>query len=299
MSYRKMRRNIIVTIMACLVLLVGLSWKSCFAQDVIPMRGVGEEEISGKKAIPLNAIAIPSVSGSVTFSWKSYRKAATQPATYSYLQNNTVSSLETKSVSERVTESIHMDNGTVEQKEVAKNSYTVPVSLLNDPTIGFYCEMSDTNGLLGVVYWEFTIAEQVTEPQDNPDLSQGYGSPVPSTGQPVNGSFSPQDDQPVNITKVPAAVKVKPAKRGKISVSWKKLKKTKKTKALLGKIKSVQIQYSTDPGFQQDVHSKTIRKNKTKADLKLQKNTIYFVRVRYVGSTGVSNWSATRRVRAR
>ena len=84
-----------------------------------------------------------------------------------------------------------------------------------------------------------------------------------------------------------------------MTVTWKKIKKSKKTKALLGQIKSIQVQYSTDPNFTTDVNTKTVGKKKTKAVLKLQRKTQYYVRVRYVGSDGVSNWGAVKGVKTK
>lgn len=105
-------------------------------------------------------------------------------------------------------------------------------------------------------------------------------------------------EEPITISKTPASVKAK-AKKNKVTVTWKKIKKTKKTKALLAQIKSVQVQYSTDPTFTQNTVTKTVGKNKTKVVLKLQKKTQYYIRVRYVGSDGVSRWSKAKRVKTK
>ena len=85
------------------------------------------------------------------------------------------------------------------------------------------------------------------------------------------------------IQKTPTSVKAK-AKKNKVTVSWKKIRKTKKTKALRAQIKSIEVQYSTDPTFAQNTVSKTVGKNKTKVTLKLKKKTKYYFRVRYVGA---------------
>ena len=119
---------------------------------------------------------------------------------------------------------------------------------------------------------------------------------VASAPAPVPAAVVAQE--PVTITKAPASIKTK-AKKGTVTVSWKKIKKSKKTKALLAQIKSIQVQYSTDPNFATDVNTKTLGKKKTKAVLKLQRKTTYYVRVRYVGSDGVSNWSATKKVKTK
>lgn len=89
------------------------------------------------------------------------------------------------------------------------------------------------------------------------------------------------------------------AKKNKVTVSWKKIKKTKKTKKLLKLIKRIEIQYSTDPKFTQNVLSKKVGKSKTKVTLKLQKKKTYYFRVRYVGAAGVSKWSKVRKVKTK
>ena len=85
-------------------------------------------------------------------------------------------------------------------------------------------------------------------------------------------------------------------KNNKVTISWKKIRKNKKTKSLLGKIKRIQVQYSTDPEFKQNVVTKSYKKNKRKVTLKLGKKTTYYIRIRYVGTDGVSAWSEVKRV---
>ena len=103
----------------------------------------------------------------------------------------------------------------------------------------------------------------------------------------------------ITIPKKPAKVKTK-ARKNKVVVSWKRIKKNKKTKALRAMIKNVEVQYSTDPSFPKETtDSRIIGKNKTKLVLRgLQRKTLYYVRVRYVGADGVSNWK-TKRVRTK
>lgn len=103
---------------------------------------------------------------------------------------------------------------------------------------------------------------------------------------------------PVTVSKAPASVKAK-AKKNKVTVSWKKIRKKKKTKALLAQINSIQVQYSTDPNFVQNKVSMTVGKKKAKVVLKLQNKTEYYVRVRYVGVDGVSAWSGVKRVKTK
>ncbi len=104
--------------------------------------------------------------------------------------------------------------------------------------------------------------------------------------------------EPITIPNKPAALKVK-VKKNKATVSWRKIKKNKKGKALLKQISSIQIQYSTDPNFQTNVATKSAGKNKTKISLKLQKKTVYYIRIRYVGNGGVSAWTGVKRVKTK
>lgn len=134
--------------------------------------------------------------------------------------------------------------------------------------------------------------------------------PTESTPVPTQTLEAPQEspltpspvpvvvEEPITILKAPASVKAT-AKKNKVTVTWKKIKKTKKTKALLAQIKSVQVQYSTDQTFTQNTVTKTVGKNKTKAVLKLQKKTTYYVRVRYKGADGVSRWSGKKRIKTK
>ena len=100
------------------------------------------------------------------------------------------------------------------------------------------------------------------------------------------------------IKKVPSSVKVK-VKKNKVTVSWKKIKKTKKTKKLLSQIKGIQVQYSTDKRFNNNVVTKKLGKSKTKITLKLKKKKTYFIRVRYVGKDGYSKWTKAKRVKTK
>ena len=104
--------------------------------------------------------------------------------------------------------------------------------------------------------------------------------------------------EPITIKKVPSSVKAK-AKKNKVTVSWKKIKKNKAGKKLLAQIKSIQVQYSTDKTFKKDVKTKSVGKKKTKVTLKLQKKTTYYVRVRYKGSNGFSKWSKVKKVKTK
>lgn len=148
------------------------------------------------------------------------------------------------------------------------------------------------------VYWEESYVVTVTIAPGEATVSAPAPAPAPAA---VVSTPPATSTEPVTISKAPAKVKAKAAKKGKVTVSWKKIKKTKKTKALLKQIKSIEVQLSTDPSFTTDVQTKTLGKKKTKATFKkLQKNTFYYVRVRYTdGVGGVSNWSATKKVKTK
>ena len=60
-------------------------------------------------------------------------------------------------------------------------------------------------------------------------------------------------------------------------------------------MKSVEIQYSTDKSFKNDVKTKVVSKNSKQIKIKnLKKNTKYYIRARYTTVKGVtSRWSKT------
>ena len=101
--------------------------------------------------------------------------------------------------------------------------------------------------------------------------------------------------EPITISQAPSLGKVKGAK-GKATISWKKLKKSGKKKAVWNQIAGIQVQYSADPSFQTGVTTATVGKKKAKMSIKgLAKGTTYYVRIRYMdGAGGYSNWSAVK-----
>ena len=105
----------------------------------------------------------------------------------------------------------------------------------------------------------------------------------------------------ITISKKPSSVKAKASSKGKVTVSWKAFKKTKKTKAIWKKIKKIQVQYSTDRSFRTGVVTKTIGKSKKKLVVKgLKAKTIYWFRVRYSDNTGgYSAWSSIKKVKVK
>ena len=110
-----------------------------------------------------------------------------------------------------------------------------------------------------------------------------------------------EPEEKVTIMKVPAKIKAK-AWKNKVTVSWKKVRKTKKTKALLAQIQGIELQYSPDPSFPVENSVKIpLSKKKTKYVLKgLQRKSIYYVRVRYAdGAGGYSAWSKVKKVKTK
>ena len=120
----------------------------------------------------------------------------------------------------------------------------------------------------------------------------------PSTeqAQPSTEQVQPGPQEQITINRIPSKIVTK-VKKNKVTITWKKI--NKKHRKLLALINGIQIQYSTDPAFEQNVINKTVGKNKTKRVLKLQSKTTYYIRLRYVGATGVSNWSAVKRIRTK
>ena len=139
--------------------------------------------------------------------------------------------------------------------------------------------------------------QQNPQPEPQSDIQQNSQlDPVPTVESSIDSTGVIQKD-PITIAKVPSSVKAK-AKKNRVTVSWKKIRKTKKTRKLLSQIHGVQIQVSVDPAFSSIVVDRRVGKNKTRVVLKLQKKTVYYIRVRFVGSDGVSNWK-TKRVRTK
>ena len=124
------------------------------------------------------------------------------------------------------------------------------------------------------------------------------GSNQPNTGTKTKKTTPAKVKESITISKVPASVKAK-VKKNKVTVSWKKIKKNKAGKKLLKLIKSIQVQYSTDPKFKQNVKTKTVGRKKTKVTLKLGKKTTYYFRVRYKGANGFSKWSKTKKAKTK
>ena len=125
-------------------------------------------------------------------------------------------------------------------------------------------------------------------------------------GMSVAGNTDP-DPAPETTEKDKITVLKKPtikklaAVKNMITVNWTHFKHTsKKTKKIWKPIKKVQIQCATDKAFSSIVKTVTVGKNKKKATIKgLNKNTTYFVRVRYTDNSGYSNWSGIKQIKTK
>ena len=107
---------------------------------------------------------------------------------------------------------------------------------------------------------------------------------------------------PVNYVKnlSQAAPSMTAQKNGKVTIKWDKLRKKIKNSEIWKTAKYVEIQYSTDKEFLQNVKTKKIRKgsvNKAEAKSKLsrlQRKKTYYIRARLIDGEGIcSNWSKT------
>ena len=135
-------------------------------------------------------------------------------------------------------------------------------------------------------------------PQPSTEGVPAVESPSTEVTPPTQPSTETTVQEPITIPKTPASAKTK-VKKNKVTVTWKNIKKTKKTKKLIGQIKYIQIQYSTDKAFRKNAVKKKVGKNKTKATYTLKKNTTYYIRIRYVGKDGVSKWTKAKKVKTK
>ena len=136
--------------------------------------------------------------------------------------------------------------------------------------------------------------------KDETDASRKDNTVAPpqqNTGA-VSQQRIPVPTERIIISKRPSSVKVKASAKGKVRVSWKKIKKTKKTKALLKQIKKVQIQYGASKTA--GLRTKFLSGKKTSITLKLAKKKTYYIRVRYAdGKGGFSKWSGWKKVKTK
>ncbi len=103
---------------------------------------------------------------------------------------------------------------------------------------------------------------------------------------------------PKTVAKVSGNTRTK-ASKSKVTISWKKVRNTRKTKKTLGKIKYVKVQCALDKKFKKTVLSKKVKKSKTKAVFSLSRKKTWFFRIRYIGTKGVSRWSKTGKIKVK
>ena len=180
----------------------------------------------------------------------------------------------------RITPTIKKILGSPTSPKTEGTDYTVSIPYSVNP--GTYTvEVRGKGNFIGLVKATYTIKEAAATPGGT------AGSPE-TTVMPT---------EPITINKAPASVRAK-AKGRRVTITWKKIKKSRKNKALLKRIKGIEVQYSTNPNFPDGSIKRRIGKSKTKLVLSgLQRKTAYYVRVRYVdGAGGCSNWSAVKHI---
>ncbi len=170
--------------------------------------------------------------------------------------------------------------------------------LINSPTIeGYTPDMTVVTGIPSGDK-EFTVTytkNHTNSNKKNTDTSASEPSAsTPSVQTPA------AKVEPVTVAQTPSKVKAK-AKKGKVTITWKKIKKNKKGKALLKKVSRIEVQYSTDPSFPEgNTSTKMVGKKKNSVKLKLARKSTYYVRMRYIGNDGgVSNWSGVKVVKTK
>ena len=142
--------------------------------------------------------------------------------------------------------------------------------------------------------WDAVPSTQSPITRDESFTYTYAAEPAPAPAPEPTPAPSPNIEEPITVPKAPAYVRAK-GKKAKVIVTWRKIKKTTKTKALRAMIQGIQVQAATDPDFKNIVKTVNIEKNKTKVKLKLPGQTSYYVRVRYVGADGVSAWSKVKK----
>ncbi len=143
---------------------------------------------------------------------------------------------------------------------------------------------------------QFPSPDQTTSSETGDGTQQGdYSKDGTQQSDPSKGGTQQGVSNAGKISKT-LSLRVK-VKKNKVTVSWKKIRKTKSTQALLSRIRSIRIQYSTDPSFRKNVRTKKIGKNQTKITLNLKKKKTWYIRARYEGKGGaVSAWSGVKKV---
>lgn len=157
------------------------------------------------------------------------------------------------------------------------------VKNLTNANIVYFCRIYADGDLLGTIFFGFELrpAKADTSKDSQADNPSGSSDKLPKTAAKVSGTITTK------------------AAKSKVTISWKKVKDTKKTKKTLGKIRYVQVQCASDMKFAKTVISKKVKKSKTKAVFSLTRKQTWYFRIRYIGTKGVSRWSKVGRIKVR
>ena len=235
-------------------------------------------------AVELSAIVYPLEASDKTVKW-----SASGGVTL-YSDSNCTS---------KITTGTAISTRTVYAKGESVGSATVTVTATNgtDETTDDYSASCDV-----------TVNEDNTNINNNNTNNNNSDTNNNNSNSNTNNNNNTNDDsnnnqksntERITISTRPAAVKAKVRKKKNVTVSWKKIKKTKKTRALRKKIKSIQVQYADNKSFTNNLHTKKVGKCKTKVTFKLKRKKTYYVRARYVGSDGYSKWSKVKKIRTK
>ena len=157
------------------------------------------------------------------------------------------------------------------------------VKNLTNPNLVYFCRIYADGDWLGSVFFGFELRKAKA---DSTGDNQAEEIPVQA------------EKLPRTAAKVSGTIKTK-ASKSKVTISWKKVKDTKKTKKTLGKIRYVQVQCALDKRFTKTALSKKVKKSKTKAVFSLSRKKTWYFRIRYIGTKGVSRWSKVGKIKVK
>ncbi len=144
-----------------------------------------------------------------------------------------------------------------------------------------------------------STADSSTSTTDSSTAATTNTSGSTTAAQTASSTAAAATAQSITISKKPGSVKAT-AKKNKIKITWKNFaKKTKKLKAVWKKIWYTEVQCSTSKAFNENLVTKNVKRNKSSLTLNLNRKTVYYVRIRYVSTDGVSNWSSVKRIRTK
>lgn len=157
------------------------------------------------------------------------------------------------------------------------------VKNLTNSNIVYFCRVYADGTWIGTVFFGFDVIPAKADATDDSQSDKTAGSPA---------------KLPKTVAKVSGNTRTK-ASKSKVTISWKKVRNTRKTKKTLGKIKYVKVQCALDKKFKKTVLSKKVKKSKTKAVFSLSRKKTWFFRIRYIGTKGVSRWSKTGKIKVK